>query len=293
MGRGINQFLRRNIAGEQSLKPVVRSYYAHPPELAADVINKSDAVTEYGSDDWMAEWLTPAPISPTEHKAGGQTPASEQDVQPDTRIHSSSPGVKERHASLTPPEGKEAAAHHNDLMGIQPPLKASGTGSVSGTHTEPPPMNGEMPEPAQNTAPPPFEPHTPPDKMNTHAKFWRGKATPVRTMAGESVITPAPSAKRRDFTEQVAASILGNENAYQGEQATPSPSGAALAAGDSSVSALSASALSLGEDQLDVKVSIHHVSIVPAATAPKTKNADWKPPVSLTDYLRERREGNR
>lgn len=277
MGRALSHFLRRNIAGEQSLKPVVRSYYAHVAEPALGTVHRSDAVIKSESGDRTEEWLRPATTSPAEHKESVQRPASEQDVKPDTRVYSSTPDKKERHDALTPAEGKETA--DNNLMGTQSSLKASGT------QTQRPLANREMPEPTQNTAPPPFEPHSPPDKMNTHAKFWRGKATPVRTMAGESVVTPTPSAKRRDFTQQVAASILGNESAYQDGQTlvAPSPVGADL----------STDTLSMREEQLDVKVSIHHISIVPAANTLETKNAGWKPPVSLTDYLRERREGNR
>ncbi|WP_325894317.1 hypothetical protein [Grimontia sp. NTOU-MAR1] len=92
-------------------------------------------------------------------------------------------------------------------------------------------------------------------------------------------------AKRRDFTKQVAASILGDEKV--------SPNTERLASVSPVESALSPENEGRPQDRLEVSVTIGHVSILPAPKAQEKKVPSWKPPVSLSDYLRDRQEGKR
>ncbi|WP_062709546.1 hypothetical protein [Grimontia marina] len=91
--------------------------------------------------------------------------------------------------------------------------------------------------------------------------------------------------KRRDFTKQVAASILGDE--LGSTQADNKVSASHI---ESAFSPENEGSL---QDHLEVSVTIGHVSIVPAPKAPEKKTPSWKPPVSLTDYLRGRQESKR
>ncbi|NGN96268.1 hypothetical protein G5S52_00935 [Grimontia sp. S25] len=283
MSRGLSQFLRRNVSGEQSLKPVVRSYYSH-------VSDDSSPTSPQSSSDTVTEWLVPEPT-----KTNLEPTLSEQ-----SEVSSS---VRPENASRT---------GRNLEYGFDREVDPSSS-SVSLENLE----NRSTPKDDSSDIEAEFPDHNAESSSKEwHRQEWQREAENKSTLSARSDASSndvtqhsasamtlaelrdlelesssvAPEnrqqpAKRRDFTKQVAASILGDEKV--------SPNTERLASVTPVESALSPEKEGSPQDHLEVSVTIGHVSIVPAPKAPEKKVPSWKPPVSLSDYLRDRQEGKR
>lgn len=273
MSRGLTQFLRRNVTGEQSLKPVVRSYYSHMAETAY-------SPADHNNSDTVTDWLRPEPSitvskrqqSHAEHvnKATRDNQAHMPGSQPDFNREVAFPKSSDT-ISETPKNHEK----QDEQDSVEPERITSKARPES---LQPDEGNSDFPERWHHTDFPRIETRVP---STTLANKQKKTLAELRDLEPESQGNePSKQAKtqpdkRRDFTRQVAASILGNDATTSRES---------LLIAEPVTESVT--------DPVEVSVTINHVSIVSAAKAPEKKVLSWKPPVSLTDYLRERREGN-
>ncbi|USH05396.1 hypothetical protein K6Q96_19525 [Grimontia kaedaensis] len=283
MSRGLSQFLRRNVSGEQSLKPVVHSYYSH----AGETISNTGA--EFVSDS-VTEWLTPEPtnskVERTPNQHSETSPAATSNNSLSQRIDKNiETGFHREVDSLQLPTSPDIPASPDKVMSHS--IKSSKT-DVQLTSDEQDSSNVErrgitdnQPTNSTNVEAPSSD-FSHPESNNMTLAELRDLEQASHSVVPE---TQQRSAKRRDFTKQVAASILGNESdsTRTDNKLSASPV----------ESALSAASEGSPQGHLEVSVTIGHVSIVPTPKAAEKKVPSWKPPVSLTDYLRERQEGKR
>ncbi|EOD79639.1 hypothetical protein D515_01433 [Grimontia indica] len=283
MSRGLSQFLRRNISGEQSLKPVVHSYYSH----AGETISNTGAESV---SDSVTEWLTPEPtnskVGRTQNQHSETSPAATSNNSLSQRIDKNiETGFHREVDSLQLPTSPDSPASPDKVMSHS--IQSSKT-DVQLTSDEQHSSNVERRGITDNLPTNSTNVEAPSSDFS-HSESNNMTLAELRDLeqASPSVVpeTQQRSAKRRDFTKQVAASILGDESVSTriDDKASASPV-------ESALSAKSEESL---QDHLEVSVTIGHVSIVPAPKTGEKKAPSWKPPVSLTDYLRERHEGKR
>ncbi|CZF81725.1 hypothetical protein GCE9029_02787 [Grimontia celer] len=283
MSRGLSQFLRRNVSGEQSLKPVVHSYYSHAGETISNTgaDSASDSVTE-----WLTPELTNSKVERTQNQHSETSPAATSNNSLSQRIDKNiETGFYREVDSLQLPTSPDSPTSPDKVMSHS--IQSSKT-DVQLTSDEQDSSNVErrgitdnQPTNSTNVEAPSSD-FSHPESNNTTLAELRDLEQASHSVVPE---TQQRSAKRRDFTKQVAASILGNESdsTRTDNKISASPV----------ESALSAESEGSPQDHLEVSVTIGHVSIVPAPKAAEKKTPSWKPPVSLSDYLRERQEGKR
>ncbi|MFD2180473.1 hypothetical protein [Veronia pacifica] len=357
MSRVLSQYLRRQLVGEQSLKPIVQSYYSGlGAEQAGSVLtglHKPESAQAHGRQDSelavsqqrRAQDSEPTFSSPTSTESPvSQPPNIGQDSPPPTASSQVQPRLSD---PLRPPASKTMSRESSvssstgiqqDIPGESKTVVSSAPRTSSANHPDPgdsqrsPKYQASFPASAkakesaivEPSKPSPSQPpqrdqkeKRPPearmDRRNPRsfdeARFSdkAGSLDEKSNKASDStsaqrsehdisaVLNPpihsteqksndsAPSASsnnahshaRRDFTQQVAAAILSGDSGPERPYAElPSKQEA-------------------GSDNLEVSVTIGHVSVMPSQTEPSPKKASWKPPISLSDYLRERKEGKR
>ncbi|MBV7298298.1 hypothetical protein [Enterovibrio paralichthyis] len=282
----LRQFLQRNLHGQQTLKPVVRSYYAHSPttkqgfsytgsdsvtyEGVSNNIGGTDGVQgEMGSDSLTD---TPNPSSParrlqvTSHEAAPQPAKPADDAQ-----------LTDHSASNTAHFQQTASASRHGLSKTDPKTVPSSDSSLNS------PENLEaLHLSAADHSTADFGGEVTP----RHADYVRDPETPTAYSGPnppEEKFPPVGSpAKRRDFTREVAASIFSQQPV---SEPRPNPTSAA------SMRKQSEGQTPHANHDVSVSVTIREVNIVPPA-APVKEKPSWQPPKSLSQYLSER-EGKR
>ncbi|KKD61733.1 hypothetical protein RN22_03700 [Grimontia sp. AD028] len=283
MSQGLSQFLRRNVSGEQSLKPVVRSYYSH-------VSDDSSPTSPQSSSDTVTDWLVPEPtktnLKPTQSEQSEFSSA----VQPEKAAHSDRNieyGFNREVDSSSFPVSPESVRSHSTQKDYSSDIEAEFPGH-NAESSSPEWQRQVWQRDAENKSTVSARSDAPSNDVSPHSASAMTLAELRDLELESSSVAPEnrqQPAKRRDFTKQVAASILGDEKV--------SPNTERLASVTPVESALSPEKEGSPQDHLEVSVTIGHVSIVPAPKAPEKKAPSWKPPVSLTDYLRDRQEGKR
>ncbi|WP_281545474.1 hypothetical protein [Grimontia sp. SpTr1] len=278
MSQGLSQFLRRNVSGEQSLKPVVRSYYSH-------VSDDSSPTSPQSSSDTVTDWLVPEPTKTNLKPTKSERSEFSSSVRPEKAAHSDRNleyGFNREVDSSSSPVSPESVESRPAQKDYSSNIEAD----FPDHNAEP--ASQEWQREAENRSTVSARSDAPSNDVSPHSASAMTLAE-LRDLEQESsTVLPEnrqQPTKRRDFTKQVAASILGDEK--------ESPITERLASVIPVESALSPEKEGSPQDHLEVSVTIGHVSIVPAPKAPEKKAPSWKPPVSLTDYLRERQEGKR
>ncbi|KXF83021.1 hypothetical protein [Enterovibrio coralii] len=324
MSRLLSQFIRRNATGQQSLKPIVGSYYSgvsssslayeshQPPKT------KSDSVTNDAGDS-----LSFSPNDEPKNTFPNQTMSktafeSELPLPTTTRLDQSSINIdidSERETS-------KPSSISDDFLGDKLFNKPHQTSiqyrerqrDEQGTHGDQAQQKGLLQSHEEkdgereehyrgiealhdkNTLS-----HSNIEEQRQLKHRQRQKHTAEDTsfvqhddslrrhmsVEDEQETVSTSHARRRDFTKAVAAAILG-ENSQNAENRSLN-----INANLEGHTPRGESPSNLAPELLEVSVTIANVSIVSTERSQESSTPSWKPPISLNDYLRARKEGKR
>ncbi len=274
----LRQFLQRNLHGQQTLKPVVRSYYAHSPTtkqgvpyVSSDSVTNGDISNNIGGTDGVQGEISSDGFGSLTDTSNPRSRAH----SPHTASHASGDGVEPQ----TPKTADNS--QRTERRGIEPAhIQQADQTAEQRTEASLNPKALHL-----SAGDHPAADHGG-EVAPRHADHRRDSETLTahsRSNPSEEMVPPVVSpAKRRDFTREVAASIF-----------SPPPVSELRNNPDSAAPRTEPRAGQTRHTNHDVSVSvtIREVNIVPPA-APVKEKPSWQPPKSLSQYLRER-EGKR
>lgn len=275
MSRTLSQFIHRNLTGEQSLKPVVRSYYsditpnAHYEAGAQHNDASSWTNSEPSMDDESASTAS-TPARKLMSKAtfdadNAQSNLDRDDIDASTQVTSEyHPEESRRTESLT----VEQDAYMKDTSEQN---RSSQVGHIDEAQFE-----------SQHSAVL-SEYNLENESVLIHQGELKDLEAGSATDFGYDV--RSKPLKRRDFTKQVAQAILGNDAAYESSPKSPTTT--------RNGAEFDTQGHSGDGENLEVSVTIRQVTIMSSSNGAEKHQSNWKPPISLSDYLRERQEGKR
>lgn len=277
----LRQFLQRNLHGRQTLKPVVRSYYAHSPTTKQGYSRAgSDSVTNEGISNIAGTDEVQGEISSDGFGSLNDTsnPRS-RTHSPHTASHASGDGVE--------PQTPKTADNSQRIerRGIEP-ARIQQADQTAEQRTEASLSFPSNPKALHLSAADHSTADFGGEVTPQHANHIRDSETLTahsRSNPSEGKVPPVGNpAKRRDFTREVAASIFSPPLV---SDLRNNPDSAA------SRKEQMAGQTSHVNHDVSVSVTIREVNIVPPA-APVKEKPSWQPPKSLSQYLSER-EGKR
>ncbi|MDD1793375.1 hypothetical protein LRP50_09575 [Enterovibrio sp. ZSDZ42] len=333
MNRLLGDYIRRNIDGMQTLKPVASSYYAGATRVTQEPGYSSgiNRVNQFDADTLTIDaW----------HNVPSNAPSFENSSH-------SSDGVTYDEGDRTGSEssGKESKDAFSNKMGsTERNVSDSGADLLSSDHAQSvSPIDGRMGESSANTHSQQLNEQKRSaeivneanrERDNPRSASWQNADPNIERVHNEHVaasqhqahsdsqlhevtedaankaakIGPKVGSRRQDFTQQVAASILGqsqNQSQTHTQTSTHTSSFASslLRSKDNEPSSAPSSfrrQKARSEGSVSVNVTIDSVTIVskqaPIQNPPQAERmvkSTWKPDLSLADYLRQRQEGER
>ncbi|MDD1780467.1 hypothetical protein LRP49_04560 [Enterovibrio sp. ZSDZ35] len=321
MSRVLSRFIHRNITGQQSLKPIVRSYYSDVSARGisgSDAISRDSVTSSQGNVEHEDRGFTPlgaqdskghteatatrsyaSPTSDTRVEEGNSLERTETTIDSEV-MHEDSRGTqafpfpqnRTLSTSDTPSvlnNANDDATRRNDFLTAAQTASVDGPNAPNETHDEQPrSVSSLVVNKDAQTFGNGLTTSAYVDKQATQDLNSPQRSIEDESMGFNSNTNASIRSRRRDFTQQVAAAILGNDSSL-----------ASVSSSRESASPLNNESVTPYQtpdatpEPLEVSVTINQVSIVSSHQAPTARTPSWQPPISLGDYLRERKEGKR
>ncbi|MGP8305591.1 hypothetical protein [Vibrio sp. YIC-376] len=270
MSRTLSQFIHRNLTGEQSLKPVVRSYYS-------DITPNAHYESDVQHND-ASSWTNSEPSMDDESAFTASTPArklmSEATCDADNAQSNLDRDI-DASTQVTSEYHPEESSHAESLT-VERDASMRDTSEQNRSS-----QVGHIDE-SQHSAV-----FTEYNLENESVLIHQGELKDLEAVSATDSGYDALSKplKRRDFTKQVAQAILGNDAAYESSPKSPTTT--------QNGTEFDTQGHSGDGENLEVSVTIRQVTIMSSSNGAEKHQSNWKPPISLSDYLRERQEGKR
>ncbi|MGY0614923.1 hypothetical protein [Vibrio sp. FJH11] len=274
MSRTLSQFIHRNLTGEQSLNPVVRSYYSDitPNAHYEASVQHNDARSWMNSEPSMDDESASTASTPARKFLSEATPAADN-AQPDLdrNIDASTQVTSEYHPEESSHAESLTVEQDASMRDTSELNRDSQVGHIDEAQFESKYSAVISEHNLEN------------ESVLIHQGELKDLEASSTTDSGYDALSKP--LKRRDFTKQVAQAILGNDAAYESSPKSPTITwnGAEF----------DTKGHSRDGENLEVSVTIRQVTIMSSSNGAEKHQSNWKPPISLSDYLRERQEGKR